>query len=149
MTTTLPSDFKEFLRLLSEKNVKYLIVGGYAVGYHGYPRSTGDMDVWVDSTEENADRLVQALKAFGFDVPKLDSDLFVDPDRVVRMGHPPLRIEILTSVTGVSFEECYSSRVEEELEDGTPIHFIGLEKLKENKRASGRHKDLDDLENLP
>jgi predicted nucleotidyltransferase len=149
MTTTLPSDFREFLRLLSEKNVKYLIVGGYAVGYHGYPRSTGDMDVWVDSTEENADRLVQALKAFGFDVPKLDSDLFVDPDRVVRMGHPPLRIEILTSVTGVSFEECYSSRVEEELEDGTPIHFIGLEKLKENKRASGRHKDLDDLENLP
>jgi predicted nucleotidyltransferase len=149
MTTTLPSDFKEFLRLLSEKDVKYVIVGGYAVGYHGYPRSTGDMDVWVDSTEENADRLVQALKAFGFDVPKLDSDLFVDPDRVVRMGHPPLRIEILTSVTGVSFEECYSSRVEEELEDGTPIHFIGLEKLKENKRESGRHKDLDDLENLP
>jgi predicted nucleotidyltransferase len=149
MTTTLPSDFKEFLRLLSEKDVKYLIVGGYAVGYHGYPRSTGDMDVWVDSTEENADRLVQALKAFGFDVPKLDSDLFVDPDRVVRMGHPPLRIEILTSVTGVSFEECYSSRAEEELEDGTPVHFIGLEKLKENKRASGRHKDFDDLENLP
>jgi len=149
MTMTLPSDFKEFLRLLSEKDVKYLIVGGYAVGYHGYPRSTGDMDVWVDSTEENADRLVQALKAFGFDVPKLDSDLFVAPDRVVRMGHPPLRIEILTSVTGVSFGECYPSRVEEGLEDGTPIHFIGLEKLKENKRASGRHKDLDDLENLP
>ena len=149
MTTTLPSDFKEFLRLLNEKNVKYLIVGGYAVGYHGYPRSTGDMDVWVESTEENAVRLVQALKAFGFDVPKLDPDLFVDPDRVVRMGHPPLRIEILTSVTGVSFGECYSSRVEEGLEDGTPIHFIGLKKLRENKRASGRHKDLDDLENLP
>jgi hypothetical protein len=107
------------------------------------------MDVWVDSTEENADRLVQALKAFGFDVPKLDSDLFVDPDRVVRMGHPPLRIEILTSVTGVAFAECYRDRVVEELDDGTPISFIGLEKLKENKRASGRHKDLDDLENLP
>jgi len=137
------------LRLLSEKNVKYLIVGGYAVGYNGYPRSKGDMDVWVDSTEENADRLVRVLKEFGFDFPKLSPDLFVDSDRVVRMGHPPLRIEILTSVTGVSFGECYSSRVEEELEDGTPIHFIGLEKLKENKRASGRHKDLDDLENLP
>jgi len=149
MTMTLPSDFKEFLRLLSEKDVKYLIVGGYAVGYHGYPRSTGDMDLWVDSTEENAERLVQALKEFGFDVPKLNSDLFVAPDRVVRMGHPPLRIEILTSVTGVSFGECYSSRVEERLEDGMPIHFIGLEKLKENKQASGRHKDLDDLENLP
>jgi hypothetical protein len=146
---TLPSDFKEFLRLLSEKEVKYLIVGGYAVGYHGYPRSTGDMDVWVESMEANAERLMQALKAFGFDVPKLSPDLFVDPDRVVRMGHPPLRIEILTSVTGVAFAECYSSRVVEELDDGTPICFIGLEKLKTNKQASGQHKDLDDLENLP
>jgi predicted nucleotidyltransferase len=149
MTTTLPSDFKEFLRLLDEKDVKYVIVGGYAVGYHGYPRSTGDMDVWVESTEENAKRVVKTLKEFGFDVPGLSPDLFLDPDRVIRMGHPPLRIEILTSVTGVSFGECYSTRATEEMKDGTPIHFIGLEKLKENKRASGRHKDLDDLENLP
>jgi len=105
--------------------------------------------VWVESAEENAKRMVKTLKEFGFDVPGLSAELFLDSDRVVRMGHPPLRIEILTSVTGVSFGECYSSRVEEELEDGTPIYFIGLEKLKENKRASGRHKDLDDLENLP
>ena len=149
MTTTLPSDFKEFLRLLDETGVKYLIVGGYAVGYHGYPRSTGDMDVWVESTEENAERVVETLKGFGFDVPELSPDLFRDPDRVIRMGHPPLRVEILTSVSGVAFGECYSSRVVEKMEDGTPIHFIGLEELKENKRASGRHKDLDDLENLP
>ena len=149
MTTTLPSDFKEFLRLLDETGVKYLIVGGYAVGYHGYPRSTGDMDVWVESTDENAERVVETLREFGFDVPGHSPDLFLDPDRVIRMGHPPLRIEILTSVTGVSFGECYSTRAAEEMEDGTPIHFIGLEKLKENKRATGRHKDLDDLENLP
>jgi sugar phosphate isomerase/epimerase len=113
MTTTLPSDFKEFLRLLDEMGVKYVIVGGYAVGYHGYPRSTGDMDVWVESTEENAERVVRALKEFGFDVPELSPDLFLDPDRVIRMGHPPLRIEILTSVTGVSFEKCYSARAVE------------------------------------
>jgi hypothetical protein len=149
MTTTLPSDFKEFLRLLDETGVKYLVVGGYAVGYHGYPRSTGDMDVWVDSTEENAERLVETLTEFGFDVPELAPDLFLDPDRVIRMGHPPLRIEILTSLTGVAFGGCYSTRAVEKMDDGTPIHFIGLEKLKENKRASGRHKDLDDLENLP
>jgi len=149
MTTTLPSDFKEFLRLLDETGVKYLIVGGYAVGYHGYPRSTGDMDVWVESTEENAERVVNTLKEFGFDVPRLSPDLFLDPDRVIQMGHPPLRIEILTSVTGIAFGECYSTRAVEEMDDGTPIHFIGLEKLKENKRASGRHKDLNDLENLP
>jgi len=149
MTTTLPSDFKEFLRLLDATESKYLIVGGYAVGYHGYPRSTGDMDVWIESTDENAERVVEALKEFGFDVPRLSPSLFVDPDRVIRLGHPPLRIEVLTSLTGVSFLECYSSHVVEEMEDGVPIHFIGLEKLKENKRASGRHKDLDDLENLP
>jgi predicted nucleotidyltransferase len=149
MTTTLPRDFKEFLRLLDEKGVKYLVVGGYAVGYHGYPRSTGDMDVWVESTEENAKRVVETLKAFGFDVPRLTPDLFLDPDRVVQMGHPPLRIEILTSAAGVSFETCYPTRAVEEMDDGTPVHFIGLEKLKKNKRASGRHKDLDDLENLP
>lgn len=149
MTTTLPSDFKEFLRLLDEKGVKYLIVEGYAVGYHGYPRSTGDMDVWVESTEENAERVVETLKEFGFDVPRLAPDLFLDPDRVIRMGRPPLRIKLLTSVTGVGFADCYSSRVVEEMDNGTPIHFIGLEELKENKRASGRHKDLNDLEHLP
>ena len=149
MTTTLPSDFKEFLRLLDETGVKYLIVDGYAVGYHGYPRSTGDMDVWIDSTEENAKRVVETLREFGFDVPELAPDLFLDPDRVIRLGHPPLRIELLTSVTGVGFADCYSSHVVEEMDDGTRIHFIGLEELKENKRATGRHKDLDDLEHLP
>ena len=107
------------------------------------------MDVWVESTEENAKRVVKTPKEFGFDVPGLSPDLFLDPDRAIRMGHPPLRIEILTSVTGVSFGECYSTRATEEMKDGTPIHLIGLEKLKQNKRASGRHKDLDDLENLP
>lgn len=149
MTTTLPSDFKEFLRLLDEKGVKYLIVGGYAVGYHGYPRSTGDMDVWAKSTEANAERVVKAMKEFGFDVPRLAPDLFLDPDRVIRMGHPPLRIELLTSLTAVGFVDCYPSRVVDEMDDGTPIHFIGLEELKKNKRASGRHKDLNDLEHLP
>jgi hypothetical protein len=147
-TTRLPTDFKAFLRLLAEHDVRYLIVGGYAVGYHGYPRATGDMDVWVDATPENAERLVMALREFGFDVPELEPDLFLQPDRVVRMGHPPLRIELLTSVSGVDFSDCYSAREQDEI-DETPVYFIGLEKLKENKRASGRHKDLDDLENLP
>jgi len=147
-TTRLPTAFKEFLRLLAEHDVRYLIVGGYAVGYHGYPRATGDMDVWVDATPENAEQLVMALREFGFDVPELEPDLFLQPDRVVRMGHPPLRIELLTSVSGVDFSDCYSAREQSEI-DETPVYFIGLEKLKENKRASGRHKDLDDLENLP
>lgn len=147
-TTRLPSDFKEFLRLLDEHDVRYLIVGGYAVGFHGYPRSTGDMDVWVETTPENADRLVDVLKEFGFDVPDLEPGLFLAPDRVVRLGHPPLRIELLTSASGVDFHECFRTRVQDVI-DGIPVHFISLEKLKENKQASGRHKDLNDLENLP
>jgi hypothetical protein len=106
------------------------------------------MDVWVDATPKNAEQLVMALREFGFDVPELEPDLFLQPDRVVRMGHPPLRIELLTSVSGVDFSDCYSAREQDEI-DETPVYFIGLEKLKENKRASGRHKDLDDLENLP
>ncbi|MFB6249635.1 MAG: hypothetical protein ABEL97_13805 [Salinibacter sp.] len=147
-TTRLPTDFNEFLRLLAEHDVRYLIVDGYAVGYHGYPRATGDMDVWVNATPENAERLVVALREFGFDVPQLEPALFLEPDRVVRMGHPPLRIELLTSVSGVTFSECYSTREQDEIGE-TPVHIIGLGKLKENKRASGRNKDLDDLETLP
>ncbi|MFB6280148.1 MAG: hypothetical protein ABEK75_11640 [Salinibacter sp.] len=147
-TTQLPDDFREFLRLLDDHDVRYLIVGGYAVGFHGYPRSTGDMDVWVQTTSENADRLVEVLEEFGFDVPELDTGLFLEPDRVIRMGHPPLRIELLTSVSGVGFSEAFRTRVQDTI-DEIPVCFIGLEKLKENKRASGRHKDLNDLEHLP
>lgn len=147
-TIRLPDDFKEFLRLLDDHDVRYLIVGGYAVGFHGYPRSTGDMDVWVETTPENADRLVDVLKEFGFDVPDLEPGLFLESDRVIRMGHPPLRIELLTSVSGVSFSKSFRTRVQDTIE-GVPVCFIGLEKLKENKQASGRHKDLDDLEHLP
>jgi hypothetical protein len=147
-TTRLPADFKEFLALLAEQEVDYLVVGGYAVGYHGYPRSTGDMDVWIRRSPETARRLVHALREFGFDLPELEPDLFLDPDRVVRLGNPPLRIEIMTSLSGVTFDDCFANRVTEDT-DAAPVHFIGLEDLRTNKRASGRHKDLDDLENLP
>jgi len=104
--------------------------------------------VWVDATLDNAERLVAAIDRFGFDVPELNPDLFLEPDRVVRMGQPPLRIEILTSVSGVTFSECYPTRERDEI-DEVPVFFMGLENLKENKRASGRHKGLDDLEHLP
>ena len=92
-TIRLPPDFKEFLRLLNANRVEYLVVGGYAVGLHGYPRATVDLDVWVRATPDNAERLVQALRAFGFDLPTLQSQLFVDPRSIVRFGTPPFRIE--------------------------------------------------------
>jgi len=147
-TTNLPQDFREFLKLLNAQRVKYLVIGGYAVAYHGYPRATADMDVWVEVVPANADKIVAALKEFGFDLPELSAELFLTPEKIIRMGEPPIRIEIVTSISGVTFEDCYASRVIDEL-DGVTVSLIGLIDLKENKKASGRYKDLDDLENLP
>ncbi len=147
-TTRLPTDFAEFLRSLRSNGVEYLLVGGYAVGLYGYPRATADIDVWVRRTPENARRVVAAIRAFGFGVPALSPDLVMKPDQVVRMGLPPLRIEILTSVSGVEFEECWPSR-EEMLLDGEPVFLPSLSDLRRNKAASGRPKDLEDLKHLP
>lgn len=148
MVLQLADDFKEFLRLLNAHRVRYLLIGGFAVGYHGYPRSTNDIDVWVEMSHDNASKLVAVIEEFGFALPQLTLDLFLQPDKIVRMGVPPMRIEVLTTISGVKFEECFSGRVEDEI-DGVPVNLIGLAHLKENKQASGRHKDLDDLDNLP
>lgn len=143
-----PQDFSEFLRLLNDHRVEYLLVGGFAVALHGYPRATADMDIWISRTRDNAERIVSCLHAFGFQVPNLTPELFESPDRVVRMGVAPLRIEILTAIDGVTFADC-ADRAESHLVDGTPIRIISLPDLKRNKKASGRPKDLDDLEHLP
>lgn len=143
-----PRDFIEFLRLLNANEVEYLLVGGFAVAIHGYPRATADIDVWVARDDDNARRIVAALRSFGFDVPSLTEELFLDPDRIVRMGVAPLRIELLTSIDGVEFDEC-APRAIVQLVEGSPIPVIGLDDLKTNKRASGRSKDLADLDNLP
>jgi hypothetical protein len=147
-TIQFPTEFSELLTFLGAHEVRYLIVGGYAVAYHGYPRTTGDLDVWIERTDDNAVRVVEALRAFGFDVAALRPELFLEEDRIVRMGHPPLRVEILTSASGVAFGDCYEERIVDTL-GGAQADIIGLQCLKANKRASGRHKDLDDLENLP
>lgn len=147
-TIRIPSDFKEFLQLLNAHQVEYLLVGGYAVGYHGYPRATVDMDIWIGRGAANAGKMVTVLQEFGFGVPNLSADLFLREDQIVRMGVPPIRLEIFTSIPGVRFEECYASRVMDEV-DGIQVNLISLEKLKVNKKASGRNKDLADLENLP
>ncbi len=148
MDITLPTDFKEFLRLLHDQGVEYLLIGGYAVAYHGYPRATADMDIWVAMRPENAQRIVTALRDFGFDVPELSTDLFLQDQRIVRMGMPPMRIEITTAISGVVFDECYARRVIDEI-DGIQVNLISLRDLKVNKKASGRLKDLSDLEYLP
>lgn len=143
----IPKDFKEFLQLLNENDVPYLLVGGYAVGIYGYPRATGDMDIWIAIDPESSEKIVTVLQSFGFDTPEIEPELFQQPDKIIRMGHPPMRIEVHTSITGVNFERAYSNREIQEI-DGIPIKVIGLEDLKNNKKATGRFKDLDDLENL-
>ncbi len=142
----LPPDFREFLQLLNSHKVKYLLVGGYAVGYYGYPRATADMDIWVGTDAGNVRKVLTALAEFGF--AEVDQELFAKEKRVLRMGVPPLRIELLTGVSGVEFEECYSHRIVANLGE-VEVNLISLDDLKTNKAASGRYKDLDDLEHLP
>lgn len=148
MDITLPPDFKEFLRLLNTHGVEYLLIGGYAVGYHGYPRATNDMDIWIAIHPDNAERMVTVLRVFGFATPELSIDLFLQDHSIVRMGIPPMRIEVLTTISGVQFAACYAERVRA-LIDGVDVNLISLPSLKVNKQASGRYKDLDDLDHLP
>lgn len=147
-TIRLPQDFKEFLKLLKEHEVRYLLIGGYAVGFHGYPRATADMDIWVAIHPENANKIVTVLKEFGFDLPELSQNLFLQEKQIIRMGVPPVKLEISTSISGVEFDACYEKRIVAEL-DGVEVNLIGLTDLKVNKKASGRSKDITDLENLP
>ena len=144
----LPSYFKEFLKLLNAHQVEYLLIGGYAVSYHGYPRATVDMDIWIALQPANAERIVVVLKEFGFDLPELSPELFLKEGQIIRLGVPPVRIELATTVSGVNFNECYTERLTDIL-DGVEVNLISLRHLKINKKASGRHSDLADLENLP
>ena len=148
MALSLPPDFKEFLKLLQENNVEYLLIGGYAVGYYGYPRATQDLDIWISVTPANATKMIETLQAFGFPTSDIQSDLFQQDDNIIRMGIPPMRIEILKEISGVEFQTCYKQKIVDEI-DGQQVNLISLDQLKTNKKASGRYKDLDDLEHLP
>lgn len=143
----LDANFADFLRSLNRHGVKYLVVGGYAVGYHGFVRATGDLAVFVGISEANAGQLVRAFRDFGFDVPALTSATFMEKGRIVRIGVPPLRLEVMNDISGVSFDECYARRIEETI-DGVRINFIDREKLLANKRSAGRPKDLADVDAL-
>ena len=140
-------DFKEFIGLLNVNDVKYLIVGGYAVGFHGYPRYTKDLDIWLLVSEENAENVMIALEQFGFGSVGLQKEDFLKPDEFVQLGYPPNRIDIVMSCDGIQFEECFQSRIQVD-SDGLIIHFIDLDNLKKNKLAVGRPQDLADLDNL-
>ena len=147
-TIHLPQDFKAFLNLFNKNKVEYLLVGGYAVGYYGYPRATADMDIWVAINQNNAGRIISVLKEFGFDVPDLSEDVFLKQKQVIRMGQPPVRIELLTTLSGVGFDECFKEKMQTVIED-VKVNIISLKHLKINKAAAGRYSDKADLEKLP
>jgi predicted nucleotidyltransferase len=141
-------DFKEFLRLLNCRGTRYLLVGGYAVAFHGRPRSTGDIDLWIDPAAENASKVIDALVEFGFADADRHRHLLVPGGKLFRLGVPPNRIEVLPSVSGLEFAACWPRRVDAMI-DGTAVHVLGLEDLRTNKKAAGRAKDLADLDDLP
>ena len=140
-------DFKEFIQSLHANNVRYLVVGGYAVAIHGHPRYTKDIDIWLARDEANAQRVVDALHDFGFASLGLEPADFLAADQIIQLGYPPARIDLLTTLAGVDFETCYAARVEVIL-DGVSVAFIDLDNLKKNKRTAGRRQDLADLEHL-
>jgi predicted nucleotidyltransferase len=143
----LNQDLREFIQSLNDNQVRYLVVGGYAVALHGHPRYTKDIDVWVEISPDNAKRMVKALDQFGFASLGLKEDDFLVPDQIIQLGYPPNRIDVISTLEGVDFEVCYAARVEVVI-DTVPVDFIDLENLKKNKKAAGRPQDLADLEQL-
>ena len=143
----LTQDFKEFIALLNENDVRYLIVGGYAVAFHGHPRYTKDLDIWIDPAVENIDKLLETLKQFGFGSLGLKAEDFEDPEDMIQLGLPPNRIDLFTGLKGVIFDSCYETRVDVEINEIT-VHVIDLQNLRQNKKATGRPQDIADLSNL-
>ena len=143
----LNKDFREFVALLNEHKVKYLVIGGYAVNFHGYPRYTKDIDFWLWMREENAHGLIQVIKKFGFGNLKLEVDDLMNPENIIQLGYEPFRIDLLMDVTGVDFEFCYERRISVDL-DNTTENFLSIEDLIEVKKLAGRLQDLADAEQL-
>ncbi len=141
------SDFKELLELFNANKVEYLIVGGYALAFHGAPRYTGDIDILVKPSAENAKRILKALDIFGFGSTGLTKEDFQSPDKVVQLGVPPVRIDLITSITGVSLKDAFVSAVDGKY-GGVNVKYIGRNAFILNKRSIGRQKDMSDLEAL-
>jgi len=143
----LAEDFNDFLVLCLKHKVKFLVIGGYAVVHYSRPRYTGDLDIWVESSYENAEKVVAVLLDFGFTTNDVTTEMITDEKEIIRMGFEPFRLELFTKIPGVTFTHCYPNLTSVNI-NGNPIPFIGLEDLKINKAACGRDKDLQDLKEL-
>ncbi len=144
--TTLPKDFKEFIKLLNKNNVRYIVIGGYAVVYHGYVRSTNDIDIWINIHKDNIKKAIKALDEFGFSSLNINFADF-SPNQIIQLGYPPNRIDLITTPAGVDFETCYESK-EQVTIDNITVNIIDLANLIKAKRASNRTRDLADIEEL-
>ena len=147
MKINFPPDFREFVGLLEKNEVAYMIVGGYAVGYHGYPRFTGDLDIWLKVSEENAKKIAASINQFGMSSLGLTESDFLIHDNIIQIGYPPLRIDLLSDIDGVSFDDCYENKIRADHE-GFVYNIISYDDLIRNKKASNRSKDKGDIENL-
>jgi len=127
--------------------MRYLVIGGYAVAFHGHPRYTKDLEIWIQASSENVSRLVKAIRDFCFESLGLTEKDFMVLDQVIQLGFPPNRIDLIAQADGIEFDGCHPSRLEINI-DGVQVNFIDLDNLKKNKKASGRYQDLADLENL-
>lgn len=143
----LQSDLREFIALLNSHGVEYLLIGGHAVAFHGHPRFTGDIDFWVRPTEANGELIMAVLRAFGFSNLALSAADFTRSESVIQLGRVPNRIDLLTSISGVEFDEAWADRVVSEI-DGLPTAFLGRASLIKNKLASGRDRDVVDAKRL-
>ncbi len=143
----LPSDLREFIALLNSHDVRYVVVGGYAVAYHGYPRATGDIDLFVEVSQENARKLIAVLGEFGFASLGLTETDFLVPESIIQLGYPPNRIDLVTSISGVTFADAWERRIGCHVE-GLTMFVVDKQTLMANKAASGRPKDLADLDAL-
>jgi len=140
-------DFKELLELLNAHKAEFIIVGAYALAFHGVPRFTGDIDIFVKPAPENAEKILAALEEFGFVSLNLTISDFQDPDKVVQLGIAPVRVDLITSLTAVSWQEAFSGKVQGTYGD-VPVYYLGRKEFLSNKKALGRKKDLADIEAL-
>jgi len=140
-------DFTDFIQLLNDHHVRYMVVGAHAFSFHGRPRHTGDLDIWIKPDADNARKMVEVIADFGFAPLGLAESDFLRENYVTQLGYPPLRINILNAISGVDFDEAYSARIDTEI-DGLQISFISVHDFIRNKQSSGRAKDLGDIESL-
>jgi predicted nucleotidyltransferase len=144
---TLAKDFEDFIRLLNYHQVEYMIVGGYALGFHGAPRYTGDIDIWINISDQNADKMLRVIIEFGFAALGFERTDFLKPGYITQIGQPPLRIDILNSIDGVSFEEAVKNKQIIDI-DGLAVAYVGLRDFIKNKEATDRLKDRSDIEEI-